>query len=125
MAARRRLKRERRMINAMIALYCREQHAGGPRLCSDCAGLAVYANQRLDKCPFPENEKPTCAQCPIHCYKPACREQIKVVMRYAGPRMLARRPLLAIRHLLHGRRPAPPHPRHRHANNGQASGSAD
>jgi hypothetical protein len=34
-----------------------------------------------------------------------------VVMRYAGPRMLRRHPLLAIRHLLDERRPAPEHPR--------------
>jgi hypothetical protein len=46
--------------------------------------------------------KPTCAQCPIHCYKPAMREQIRDVMRYAGPRMLRRHPILAIRHLLDG-----------------------
>jgi hypothetical protein len=112
-SAKRRLKSERRMINAMIALYCREQHAGGRELCPDCVGLAMYANQRLDKCPYPEAEKPTCAQCPIHCYKPVCREQIRVVMRYAGPRMLTRRPVLAVRHLLHGRRPIPERPRRR------------
>jgi len=103
--------RERRLITAMIGLYCREQHASGD-LCAECAGLATYADQRLDKCPFPEAGKPTCAQCRIHCYKPAARQQIKVVMRYAGPRMLARKPLLTIRHVLHRRRPVPERPRH-------------
>jgi hypothetical protein len=35
------------------------------------------------------------------------REQVRVVMRRAGPRMLLRHPLLGIRHLLDGRRPVP------------------
>ena len=32
---------------------------------------------------------------------------MKQVMRYAGPRMLWRHPILAIRHLLDGQRPLP------------------
>ena len=56
-----------------------------------------------------QGRKPTCAKCPIHCYKPAMREQIRDVMRYAGPRMLKRHPVLAIRHLLNGLK-ARPHP---------------
>jgi hypothetical protein len=42
----------------------------------------------------------------VHCYKPAMREQIRVVMRYSGPRMAQRHPLLAAAHLL-DRRKAP------------------
>ncbi len=33
------------------------------------------------------------------------RERVRVVMRYAGPRMLFRHPILAVRHLLDERRP--------------------
>ncbi|HUI25120.1 MAG TPA: nitrous oxide-stimulated promoter family protein [Candidatus Kryptonia bacterium] len=95
----------------MIGLFCRDHH-GGRQLCSDCATLLAYAHQRLEKCPFGE-DKPTCVKCPVHCYKPACREQVRVVMRYAGPRLLLRRPILAIRHLLDERKPAPDHPRRR------------
>ena len=64
---------------------------------------------RLEKCPYGET-KPTCANCPIHCYQPHRREQIKKVMAYAGPRMLLTHPILAIRHMLDGRREAPPLP---------------
>jgi hypothetical protein len=32
------------------------------------------------------------------------REQVREVMRYAGPRMLLNSPVLAVRHLLDGRR---------------------
>jgi len=43
------------------------------------------------------------------------REHVRIVMRYAGPRMLWRHPILAVRHLIDGRRPAPalPKPSHR------------
>lgn len=103
--ARWRLRRERRTIAAMIAIYCRDHHsAGGP--CASCAALDAYAGERLDRCVY-GLEKPTCVNCPIHCYKREKREAVREVMRYAGPRMLARHPFLAITHLLDGRRPAP------------------
>lgn len=101
-----RLQRERTTIKKMIAIYCREQHGTVDGLCVDCAGLQAYAHQRLDKCIF-GGEKPTCANCPVHCYKPEMREKVRVVMRYAGPRMLLRHPALALRHLLDGRKKAP------------------
>lgn len=87
---------------AMIRLYCRARH-GGRELCTECRALAEYAGSRLDRCPFGEG-KPTCVDCPVHCYAPAMRERIREVMRWAGPRMLWRHPVLAIRHLLDGRR---------------------
>jgi hypothetical protein len=114
-ATNKKLSRERATIEAMIALFCREQHRSRDALCRECTALATYAGQRLDNCPFHE-DKPTCAKCTIHCYKPACREQIKVVMRYAGPRMLLRSPILAIRHKLAERRPAPERPQRKTAN---------
>lgn len=68
--------------------------------------LNAYADKRLDKCVFGE-EKPACKQCPVHCYQPAKREEMKRIMRWAGPRMLWRHPILTIRHLIDDRRPAP------------------
>lgn len=95
-----RLTREARTIEAMIRLYCRGQrHTRDRDLCPECAGLLAYANLRLEKCPFQE-EKTTCVKCPVHCYKPAMRERVRAVMRYAGPRMLLRHPILALLHLL-------------------------
>lgn len=92
------LGRERKTIVAMIRLYCRMQHASeGAAPCDDCRQLEDYALARLDRCPFGES-KPTCARCPIHCYKPAMRERIRAVMRFSGPRMMLRHPLLALRH---------------------------
>ena len=93
----------------MVALYCRDHHAAPAVLCPECADLDVYTRLRLEKCPYGE-EKPTCANCPIHCYQPHRREQIRRVMGYAGPRMLLAHPVLAVRHMLDGYRRAPARP---------------
>jgi predicted amidophosphoribosyltransferase len=83
----------------MIGIYCRAHHGTGRELCASCDELLNYAICRLDRCPFGA-DKTTCARCPIHCYKPAMRERVRNVMRYAGPRMMFRHPILALRHLL-------------------------
>ena len=110
---RRRLARERRTISAMIALYCRHHHHVRGH-CESCAALDAYAAQRLDRCVYGP-AKPTCANCPIHCYKREMREAIRTVMRYAGPRMLTRHPIMAIAHVLDGRRAPPRRPASRAA----------
>jgi len=58
----------------------------------------VYAEARLAKCPYGE-AKPTCAKCPVHCYKSAPRERIRQIMRFAGPRMPYRHPWRALVHV--------------------------
>jgi hypothetical protein len=98
--------RERRTIEAMIGIYCRDHHQRRKDLCDGCGKVLAYAEQRLDKCLFPGN-KPTCANCPVHCYKPEMRTQVKQIMRYAGPRMIYNHPYLAIRHILDGRNKGP------------------
>jgi hypothetical protein len=102
-----RLARELATLRAMIGIHCRAQHAPrGATLCADCRELLDYATRRLDRCVFGEG-KPTCANCTVHCYSEARRAQAKAVMRYAGPRMIWRHPVLAIAHIVDGRRPAP------------------
>ena len=96
-----RLAREFRTLEAMVRCYCRAHHERQASDCAECAALLEYAAVRLDRCHFGA-EKPTCAKCPVHCYSPARREQVKVVMRYAGPRMLFLHPWLAMRHWLDG-----------------------
>jgi predicted amidophosphoribosyltransferase len=96
-----RMVRERRTIAAMIRIYCRGNgHPGrsDAGLCPECEALRSYAWRRLERCPFQEG-KTTCARCPVHCYNPEQRERVRAVMRYAGPRMLARHPFLAVQHL--------------------------
>ena len=101
-----RLARELATLSVMIEIHCRELHGRDDGLCEDCAELLAYATRRLDRCVFGD-DKPTCAKCTVHCYTAAMREEVRSVMRYAGPRMVWRHPVLAVRHLLDGRRPAP------------------
>ena len=93
-----RRRREGATIEAMIDLYCRDQHGSGDPPCDECRELRDYAVARLERCPHGE-EKPSCRTCAIHCYRPDMRERVRAVMRYAGPRMLLHKPLLAIRHM--------------------------
>ena len=102
-----RRRREFRMIATMLRMYCHSHHAPEhTRLCPECLAMHDYARRRLERCVFGET-KPTCANCTVHCYKASMREQIRQVMRWAGPRMLWRHPVLAVRHILDGRLPAP------------------
>ncbi|CAA7601620.1 ygba ecs3588 cytoplasmic uvra stm2860 amidophosphoribosyltransferase vva0912 so0324 vpa0976 cpe0229 [Acididesulfobacillus acetoxydans] len=102
-----RLEREKKTVELMIGLYCRRVHHTRDGLCPDCRKLLDYAFRRIEHCRF-GSEKPTCANCSVHCYSPQMREQIRFVMRYSGPRMALRHPLIAWRHLRDGRR----HPVH-------------
>ncbi|MBM4249828.1 MAG: nitrous oxide-stimulated promoter family protein [Euryarchaeota archaeon] len=101
-----RIRRERLTLEAMIRLFCRKRHHTRGALCEGCRALQEYALARLERCPFQER-KPTCAKCRVHCYREPRRSQIREVMRFSGPRMLLRHPILAIGHLRDGRRPAP------------------
>lgn len=100
-----RISREKLTIKKMIDLY----QAKCPQASAEpehYEALFAYAKKRLDKCVFGE-EKPACKQCPVHCYQPAKREEMKQIMRWAGPRMLWRHPILTVRHLIDDKRPVP------------------
>ena len=100
-----RLKREWKTMYAMVRCYCQAHHPGAG-LCADCLSLLNYATRRLERCRF-QADKPTCGKCPVHCYQWNWRERMKAVMRYAGPRMLWRHPILSLRHWLEGLRRQP------------------
>ena len=104
----RRLSREERTITAMIALYCHDVHGATPGSCESCGALRAYAHDRLVRCPFGV-DKPTCLNCTVHCYRGDLRERVRVVMRYAGPRMLLRHPVLTLLHLYWDSRRETPH----------------
>ena len=93
-----RLRRESKTVDTMITLFCRKHH-GSQYICDDCRKLRDYAFERLEKCPL-GNDKPTCLNCHVHCYKPVMRERIREMMRFSGPRMIYRHPMMAILHFL-------------------------
>ena len=103
MSTQSRLRREKKTVGAMVAMYCRAHHGGRGTLCSNCQKLFDYSRIRIDKCPL-KDSKPTCNKCRVHCYEKSMREEIRAVMRYSGPRMLGRHPALAILHMFDGRR---------------------
>ncbi len=104
------LAREYLTISKMTDIYCSAHHDGdGNELCEKCRTFMEYAGRRLKKCPYGD-DKPTCANCPVHCYKPEQRAYAKDIMRFAGPRMLWRHPFLTIAHFADGLRKAR-HPR--------------
>jgi hypothetical protein len=109
------IRRDAATVAAMVRIYCSGRHGTkrGP-LCASCATLLAYSHARLARCPFGP-DKTTCRDCPVHCYRAAERAEMREVMRYAGPRMLLRHPLAAIRHLWIERKGAPawPLPDHR------------
>jgi hypothetical protein len=96
-----RLARENKTVQLMIRMYCKYHHISENGLCQDCEALSAYAEKRVAKCPYGYN-KPTCANCVTHCYKPNMRDKIRLVMRFAGPRMIFRHPYLAIMHVIEG-----------------------
>ena len=95
-----RLEKEKKTIAFMIQIFCGAHHGTGDKLlCPECTELLDYAKERLNKCPYGEN-KGACSKCKIHCYKPDMRKHITDVMRFSGPKMLTKHPLLAVNHLL-------------------------
>lgn len=100
-----RQEREQITVTTMIRMYCRAHH-GGEDLCDSCSEIADYARIRNEKCMF-GTDKPVCQKCRVHCYKPDYRQRIKEIMRYSGPRMIWRHPVMAIDHILMKLKPHP------------------
>ena len=98
-----RIEREKRTVSVMIGMYCHHHHSAKNGVCPECKELNNYAIKRTSYCHFGE-DKPVCVKCPVHCYKPEKREEIKKVMRYVGPRMIYTHPYLAVMHIIDKKR---------------------
>ena len=96
-----RVAREKHAIECMIALHCRDMHGTRGEICPDCRDMLDYSLKRLEACKLLP-DKPTCARCPVHCFNPAMRHRVRAVMRYAGPRMIFRHPVMTLMHVLDG-----------------------
>lgn len=116
------VRSDTRLLGDFAAIYCRGKHAGArraplesdgatigvygnrtPVVCTECAELLRYAEKRRAFCP--KDPKPFCSYCDTHCYSAAMRDQMRDVMRYAGPRsMFGRHFIAGIKHVVDGRR---------------------
>ena len=90
---------EKKMLQLMIRIYCHGNHNthGKNEICKECKHLETFAITRTDKCPFMAT-KTFCSACKVHCYTKEMQQNIRLVMKYAGPRMMLYHPLAAIRH---------------------------
>ncbi|MFA6028374.1 MAG: nitrous oxide-stimulated promoter family protein [Elusimicrobiota bacterium] len=79
-------------LERFVTVFCREKHAPRELLCAECRSLLAYATDRLEKCPYlvKGEPKPKCKDCPIHCYAPARRAQVREVMRFSGMHFVKR-----------------------------------
>ena len=90
-------QKDQLILEQFVHIYCEGKHeTSNGQLCADCDDLLSYSLQRLERCP--QDPKPACKHCEIHCYKPAY--QIRDVMRYSGKRLLLRGRLDLLWHYL-------------------------
>ena len=91
-----RIEREKKTVQMMIEIYCHRRLKQNT-IPEEYQQLIAYAHNRLSHCRFGEN-KPVCKKCPIHCYAPKERQQIRELMRWVGPRMMIYAPKAALIH---------------------------
>ncbi len=97
------MRREIETVDAIIKLYCDKNHEQSKGLCDQCQEVRNYAIGKIENCPYQPN-KPICKSCTTHCYEPAMREEIRKIMRFSGPKLIWRHPILTIRHMMNKRK---------------------
>ena len=93
------LAREQETILKMVSIYCNRFHRPDDGVCSECRELMEYASQCISACTYGAH-KPVCGRCPTNCFRDDRYARVVAIMRYAGPRMLYKHPLLALSHIL-------------------------
>lgn len=92
-------KQEVKTLLKIISIDCNHKHnTHKDKLCEECLLLFEYAEKKIESCVYGDG-KPVCSGCYIHCYSPEMREKIIGCMKYAGPKMIYKSPILTIRYL--------------------------
>jgi hypothetical protein len=111
------VRKDLKTLGLFISLYCRYRHGDDPKspaalkshdvteivgqpmdLCPACQKLLAHAFVKRTHCPM--HPKPSCKHCPVHCYHPSYRQQIREVMKYSGRKMILSGRLDYLYHLL-------------------------
>ena len=92
-------KIEAETISTVLALYCRKKHRCKTP-CIRCRIILDYALLQLCKCPYLD-KKPKCSHCEMSCFKKEVRRELKIIMRWAGKRMIFYHPILTLLHYFH------------------------
>ena len=93
------IEREKKMVDAMVLIYCKDHHKYENALCSKCFELGVYTKSRLENCRYQE-KKPFCGRCGLTCYNVQTKDYAESILNYAGPRMMFQHPMLGLHHFL-------------------------
>jgi hypothetical protein len=93
------IEREKRMVEAMVLIYCKDLNGYSSDSCAKCTELEVYAKKRLENCRY-HKKKPVCGRCGLTCYNLQNKEYAKMVFNYAGPGMMLQHPRLGLQHFL-------------------------
>jgi hypothetical protein len=92
------VEREKLTIRNMIGIYCRGNRHCASGICQECEKLLRYAYARINACPYDGSIKPVCGLCRTNCFSPEMHRLFSAVMRYSGPRMMVRHPVLTLAH---------------------------
>ncbi len=111
------VEKDQRVLLRFIRLYCDHRHAEAAKaafvvpgldgrvlgkrpilLCLSCRKLLAHALVKRARCPL--DPKPACKHCPVHCYHPTYRQNIREVMRFSGRRLVLSGRLDLLYHLL-------------------------
>ncbi|MCK5346806.1 MAG: nitrous oxide-stimulated promoter family protein, partial [Candidatus Heimdallarchaeota archaeon] len=60
------IKREKKMVEFMVQIYCKGNHKTRGALCLECNEFLEYVKERLDRCPYQEG-KTGCGRCGLPC----------------------------------------------------------
>ena len=105
------------VLGKFVEVYCRHHHGdalrepftvagidvssttlGKRRVCEKCRTLLRHAVAKRARCPL--EPKPACRVCPVHCYAPKMREEIRKVMAFSGRHLMLRGHLHLLLHFL-------------------------
>ena len=89
---------KKQLIHEMITIFCAAKHSRVGN-CQICSRLEEYANMKIDRCPLGDSGI-SCSSCRVHCYGESERSLIKEVMKYAGPGIFLKSPLLTLRYFM-------------------------
>lgn len=109
-------RKDLKVLGLFTAVFCRRHHRGEKsalataeleaemlglgkyRFCPECQEFLAYAILRRLRCPL--DPKPTCKECPVHCYRPGHRERVREIMRFSGRYLIKRGRLDLLWHYL-------------------------
>lgn len=93
--------RDRRTLEAIGRIYCGGNHVDAAKdsagMCPECREAIEQTLARASSCPH--GHEGNCQDCKTQCQRGEAQERIRVIMRYAAPRMAFRHPIMTFEYL--------------------------